>query len=213
MHTAAIESLLPPPRFFSSLEDTNPENDKWYSAKLTLKFAPGDGNCLLHSLDPGCDVVAMRKLIIEKLHEEGALNMEVGDLYDAEADALEDDPDLWGGQFSMLVFSKMRNVKVLVHDASDLDHILYDNTYPEVPSTALEVHVAYNGRDHYDAVVINNDVNDDVTAPGLAKRRRTFVEAVPTLLYTRDDGRWQQPGKGKQEERGRRRSRHQCNAQ
>ena len=121
----------------------------------------------------------MRKLIIEKLHEEGALNMEVGDLYDAEADALEDDPDLWGGQFSMLVFSKMRNVKVLVHDASDLDHILYDNTYPEVPSTALEVHVAYNGRDHYDAVVINNDVNDDVTAPGLAKRRRTFVEAVP----------------------------------
>ena len=80
--------------------------------------------------------------------------MEVGDLYNAEADALEDDRDLWGGQFSMLVFSKVWGVKVLVHDTSDLDRILYDNTYPEVPSTALEVHVAYNGRDRYDAVEI-----------------------------------------------------------
>ena len=174
--TAAIEP--PPLRFSVCLEDTNPENDKWYSAKLTLKFSPGDGNCLLHSLDPGCDVVAMRKLIIEKLHEEGALNMEVGDLYNEEADALEDDPDLWGGQFSMLVFSKMRNVKVLVHDTSDLDHILYDNTYSEVPSTALEVHVAYNGRDHYDGIEID-DVNDDSAEPSSAKRRRISVKATP----------------------------------
>ena len=105
--------------------------------------------------------------------------MEVGDLYNAEADALEDDPDLWGGQFSMLVFSKMRGVKVLVHDTSDLNHILYDNTYPEIPSTAVEVHVAYNGRDHYDAVEIANDNNDDSSAPNSAKRMRTSAEATP----------------------------------
>ena len=36
----------------------------------------------------------------------------------------------------------------------DLDEILYDNSHPDISESAPEVHIAFNGRDHYDAVEV-----------------------------------------------------------
>ena len=127
------------------------------TSKLKICPALGDGHCLLHSLAPGCNVDQLRETIVEKLREEATINGEFGDLYSDEADWLEEDADLWGGQPSMLVFSKMRAVNVLVHDTLDLNQISYDNTHPEVDASAPEVHIAFNGRDHYDSVKVDID--------------------------------------------------------
>ena len=114
----------------------------------------GDGHCLLHSLEPGCDVVRLRQDIVATLREEAALNVEFMDSYNEEADWLEEDPDLWGGQLTMVAFSRLRAVKVLVHNSRDLDEILYDNSHPDISESAPEVHIAFNGLDHYDAVEV-----------------------------------------------------------
>ena len=110
----------------------NPENDKWYTSTLQLSRSVGDGHCLLHSLEPGCDVVRLRQDIVATLREEAALNVEFMDSYNEEADWLEADPDLWGGQLTMVAFSRLRAVKVLVHNSRDLDEILYDNSHPDI---------------------------------------------------------------------------------
>ena len=82
---------------------------------------------------------------------ESALTGEFGFECLDEADTLENDPALYGGHTAIVMFSKMRDVRVLIHNTRNLDLPLAETTHPEAPTTATIVRIAYNGVNHYDA--------------------------------------------------------------
>ena len=123
------------------------------STRWKIQPSLPDGQCLFHSLDPGCDALHLRLSVIENLRAESALTGDFGFEYLDEADALENDTALYGGHTAIVMFSKMRGVRVLIHNTRNLDLPPAEATHPEVPATATIVRIAYNGVNHYDAVV------------------------------------------------------------
>ena len=124
--------------------------------------------------------------MIEHLRLEGAAAGDFGFEYFDEADNLENDPDLYGGHTAIVMFSKMRMVRVLIHETENLEAITRDATHPAVPETAPVVHIAYNGRNHYDAVEFvptlrqHEPLQDEHTSDDAAVRSESTPRAKTT---------------------------------
>ena len=134
-----------------------------------------DGNCLFHALvhkhrratehensggtipaDPG--EVLRQKLasfLVAHAFEQG----DFAESWLEEAEQLAKGPEeAWAGHVSILAFSLMQKCRVHVHTPDS--NVPTDSTHRELQELAdlPIVHVLYNGEDHYDALVVAEDV-------------------------------------------------------
>ena len=120
-------------------------------AGLRVWRAPADGLCLFHSLDPKGNAADLRARVIDTLISQADAQGEFKDLWLEEADSLTADPDLYGGHVAILAFSLMREVAVSIHYRDRLE--VFEASHPSMQTSTTRLHVIYNGRDHYDALI------------------------------------------------------------
>ncbi|CAE7371814.1 anks1b, partial [Symbiodinium sp. CCMP2592] len=137
----------------------------------------GDGNCLFHALADKSheEGEQVRTQIIQYLQENAASQEDEEQVgaWTEEAEYLESDPGHWGGDTAIVAFSLMRQQRVILHWREDDGHIqTYERTHMKVRAAARRVqlaeqddaeaiHLWYNGRNHYDRLVLKQDQPPD----------------------------------------------------
>ena len=95
----------------------------------------------------------MSCFLIEQSTEE-ALH---GQLWLEEGQALQQDPQLYGGHTTIIAFSKKMGRQIVIHD--QLLRSKYQATHASVAEDAPCIHLLYNGRNHYDLLLPTEHVH------------------------------------------------------
>ena len=138
---------------------------------LAVVTVPGDGDCLFSALalhEDG-DASALRTEVADFLEERAMEQGAFAEAWLEEAEHLRGSKeDHWGGDTAITAYSLMRQKKVVVHTKapSSNEVLVADKTHQDVFPTAgsagsaelaaggtSEIHLRYNGKDHYNGLV------------------------------------------------------------
>ena len=134
---------------------------EYFEDQLRLVKMTGDGNCLFHALAYSSDTTGanLREKIIDFLEQAAPEQEHYEDTWLQESEYLRASQYNWGGDTAIVAFTLMEQRRVWVHwpDEDSLIHSMertHEDVLPNLPPQNFDdIHLWYNGKDHYDLLI------------------------------------------------------------